>query len=107
VVNCRKAAEAFEVPILEAFVAAGYLTAEEAGQVPSREATTELEQSDVLELVDELRRRIVEYKQLLQRPETEGQAENAPSSPRFSGQWDVRIPGVNPDVPESHIRKVK
>lgn len=57
--NCRKAAEAFGTPILEALVAAGHLTPEEARATYA--APTSIEDFATLELVAALQRRVEEY----------------------------------------------
>ena len=57
--NCRRAAEAFGSPILEALVAAGHITAAEAGvQIDTIASIVDF---SALELVADLRRRIEEY----------------------------------------------
>lgn len=54
--NLRKFAEAVDVPILQAFVAAGYLSAEEAGQTPTAEPDPTA--APTLALIEEIRARI-------------------------------------------------
>jgi transcriptional regulator with XRE-family HTH domain len=53
--NCRKAAEAFGVPILEVLVAAGHITAEEAGQPPAPPV------GGAVELLEDIQRQIREF----------------------------------------------
>lgn len=64
--NCRRAAEAFGVTILEALVAAGHITDEEARTPPAAEVSTD--NLSTLELVEELRTRISSHLDQLDPP---------------------------------------
>lgn len=64
--NLRKFAEAVDVPILEAFVAAGYLTAEEAGQPPAPAADPA--DLNTMDLLEEIRTRIASHLDALDPP---------------------------------------
>jgi len=54
--SLRRIAESLDLPILTVLVAAGYLTAEEAGQVPPAE--TNPSEVPTMELIEEIRTRI-------------------------------------------------
>lgn len=64
--SLRRIAEALEVPILTVLVAAGYLSAEEAGAAPAAEVSTD--NLSTLELVEELRTRISSHLDQLDPP---------------------------------------
>lgn len=91
--NVRKTAELFEVPILEAMVAAGYLTPEEA-QTPPAPPLASLSEVGTVALVDELRERCVKLEELM------GRIGNAGT--RGSIEIDVPRPGT---PKESHRAK--
>lgn len=64
--NLRKFAEAIDVPILQAFIAAGYLTPEEAGQTPTAEPDAAT--VPTLDLIEEIRTRIAGHLDALDPP---------------------------------------
>jgi hypothetical protein len=58
--NCRVAARAFGVPLLNVLVVAGHITAEEAGITPEPMSGRLIEDMSALELAVELQRKIAE-----------------------------------------------
>jgi transcriptional regulator with XRE-family HTH domain len=57
--NCRLAARAFNVPLLNVLIAAGHITRDEAGMSPLPEHVRRVDELDELELLEELRRKIL------------------------------------------------
>lgn len=64
--SLRRIAESLDLPILTVLVAAGYLTAEEAGQVPPAEANPS--EVPTMELIEEIRARIAGHLDALDPP---------------------------------------
>jgi transcriptional regulator with XRE-family HTH domain len=66
VANCRRAAEAFGVPLLNVLVVAGHITAEEAGIPPLPERAPGLSEMSASEVAEELQRKIARLESALE-----------------------------------------